>query len=206
MSSNDFKFMRYIVEHNKEYKSTEEYSMRKENFDFIDAEIVHLNRSNGTSRHGHNKFSDFTREEYTAMLGLKNMPKPVKKGESFKATNTNAVPSSWSWLDASPAVVNPIKDQGQCGSCWAFSTNASMESAHAIFYGTLYSLSEQQLVSCSGSFGNGGCQGGWYYWAWDYAVTTPITTETVYPYTSGAHGVTGRCTYTAGSGVMYDLS
>lgn len=81
-----------------------------------------------------------------------------------------------------------------------------MESAHAIFWNTLYSLSEQQLVSCSGAYGNGGCQGGWYYWAWDYATVTPITTEAVYPYTSGQHGVTGRCTYVDGTGVMYDQS
>jgi hypothetical protein len=81
-----------------------------------------------------------------------------------------------------------------------------MESAHAIFWNTLYSLSEQQLVSCSGAYGNSGCQGGWYYWAWDYATVTPITTEAVYPYTSGQHGVTGRCTYVDGTGVMFDQS
>mgnify|MGYP003353694219 CR=1 FL=1 len=79
MTSNDFKFMRYIVEHNKEYNTVDEYNMRKANYDFIDSEISHLNRSNGTSVHGHNKFSDYTREEYRAMLGLRNMPKPEKK-------------------------------------------------------------------------------------------------------------------------------
>jgi len=81
-----------------------------------------------------------------------------------------------------------------------------MESAHAIFYGTLYSLSEQQLVSCSSSYGNNGCGGGWYYYAWDYATVTPITTETVYPYTSGSLGITHACAYKSGSGVMYDHS
>jgi len=79
-----------------------------------------------------------------------------------------------------------------------------MESAHAIFYGTLYSLSEQQLVSCSSAYGNNGCGGGWYYWAWNYAAVTPVTTETVYPYTSGTFGITKTCTYQTGTGVLYD--
>jgi C1A family cysteine protease len=67
-------------------------------------------------------------------------------------------------------------------------------------------LSEQQLVSCSSAFGNSGCNGGWYYWAWDYAVSTPITGETTYPYTSGNFGITGTCKYVSGSGFQYVLS
>jgi cathepsin L/cathepsin H len=205
MDSNDYKFMRYIVEHNKEYNTLEEYNMRKSNYEWMDKEIVRWNSSNGSSVHGHNWTSDLSRAEYEGMLGLKNQPKPKRaNGEVFTGEGV-AIPASNNWC-SSGQYCNPVKNQGSCGSCWAFATTASMESAHAIFYSTLYSLSEQQLVSCSGSFGNGGCQGGWYYWAWDYAVTTPITTEAVYPYTSGSHGVTGRCTYTAGSGVMYDLS
>ena len=78
-----------------------------------------------------------------------------------------------------------------------------MESAHAIFYNSLPSLSEQQLVSCSSSYGNQGCNGGWYYYAWDYAVVTPLDTESLYPYTSG-NGVTGSCKYSAGSGTYYN--
>jgi hypothetical protein len=66
-------------------------------------------------------------------------------------------------------------------------------------------LSEQQLVSCSGSLGNNGCGGGWYSKAWDYAVGTPITSETTYPYTSG-NGNTGSCNYVAGSGILYAKS
>ena len=80
MEANDYKFMRFLVDHNKEYKTVEEYNMRKDIYNNLDAEIVKLNRSNGTSNHGHNKFSDYTREEYRAMLGLRNMPKPEKKG------------------------------------------------------------------------------------------------------------------------------
>ena len=84
MEASDYQFMRYVVDYSKEYKTVEEYNMRKDIFVALDAEIVRLNQSNLTSRHGHNKFSDYTREEYHAMLGLRNMPKPEKKGQEFK--------------------------------------------------------------------------------------------------------------------------
>lgn len=205
MEANDYKFMKFIVEHNKEYATVEEYNMRKSNYLWMDAEIAHHNSSNGSSVHGHNHLSDLTREEYENMLGLKNMPLPTRKNNAVFTGEGLTIPASNNWCSTSQ-YCNPVKNQGSCGSCWAFASTAPMESAHAIFYSTLPSLSEQQLVSCSGAFGNGGCQGGWYYWAWDYAVGTPITTESVYPYTSGAHGVTGQCKYAAGSGIMYDLS
>jgi C1A family cysteine protease len=213
MDENDFKFMKYVVEFSKEYKSIEEYNLRKDNYFFMDAEIAKLNATEGiTSTHGHNFLSDYTREEYRAMLGLRNVPKPERRVSGPRHTEeTNSmpgIPTSWNWCPTngnnSNATCNAIKNQGACGSCWAFSTNASMESAHAIFYGTLYSLSEQQLVSCSSAYGNNGCGGGWYYWAWEYAAVTPITTEAIYPYTSGTFGVTHACTYQSGTGVMYD--
>merc|ERR1711988_1847234 len=61
--------------------------------------------------------------------------------------------------------VNPIKNQGQCGSCWAFSTVGTLESAYQISQGTLHSLAEQQLVDCDKS--DNGCSGGWPHTAYD---------------------------------------
>lgn len=153
--------------------------------------------------------SDFTREEYQKLLGLKNVALPersnaIKKDFADGVIEGVGIPTSNNWCAS--GYCNPIKNQGSCGSCWAFSANASMESAHKIFYGSLPNMSEQQLVSCSSSFGNGGCNGGWYYWAWDYAVGTPITSETTYPYTSGSFGITGSCKYSAGTGTIYDQS
>lgn len=209
LSTIDTLFMKYIVEHNKSYSTTEEYAMRLANFEKSHLEIVRLNLEEGnTANYGHNFTSDFTRAEYLNLLGLRNMPRPEKKGEKFIGKASNQTTFNWCPADGTVgnATCNAIKNQGSCGSCWAFSTTASMESAHAIFYNTLYSLSEQQLVSCSQAYGNAGCGGGWYYWAWDYATVTPITTEATYPYTSGKLGLTKTCTYVAGSGIMYDLS
>jgi hypothetical protein len=78
-----------------------------------------------------------------------------------------------------------------------------MESAHAIFFSTLPSLSVQQLVSCASAYGGHGCNGGWYEYAWDYAFVYPLNTESQYPYAS-ANGVVGTCNYIAGSGKYYN--
>jgi C1A family cysteine protease len=91
------------------------------------------------------------------------------------------------WRDCK--VVTPVKNQGMCGSCWAFSTTGSMESFLAITTKTLPNLSEQELVDCSRSYGNYGCNGGLMTGAYNYIKDHKLATEKDYPYKAR----TNRC-------------
>lgn len=126
-------------------------------------------------------FTDRTDEEFTALLGIKNIPVnepsvPVStEVDQFRLKDAN-------WVSR----LNPIKDQGSCGSCWAFAAHGAHEACYKIVKGATVSLSEQDLVDCSRSYGNQGCNGGWYFYAWDYIKTKGGVAL------ASAYGYTGR--------------
>ena len=194
MNMEDYKFIKYIVKFNKEYNTIEEFNMRKLNFLLTDAEIARLNaRVNATSVHGHNHFSDLSDTEFKSRIGLKDIRLPDRT-DSFNedVSFASVLPDNIDWV--AKGKVNPVKDQGDCKSCYAFAAIAAMESAHAISYSSLPNLSDQQLTSCTG---DGCAEGGDVFESWDYAKTTPVTSNAIYPYTSNK-GVTGKCNYVKG--------
>jgi KDEL-tailed cysteine endopeptidase len=110
------------------------------------------NSMNAVSFHlSANKFADWTPEEYKRLLGFKRTNK--LRATQEESLPVEAIPASVNWYTTENpkgiSVVNGPKDQGQCGSCWAFSAVAAMESSHALKSGKLVSLSEQQLVDCA---------------------------------------------------------
>jgi len=115
----------------------------------------------------------------------------------FDLTN---LPDSFDWR--TKGAVTPVKDQGQCGSCWSFSTTGNIEGQYFLKTGTLVSFSEQLIVDCStaccnvpgyGPVCNSGCNGGWQWTAfYDVVNWGGLETEAQYPYTSGG-GASGSC-------------
>jgi C1A family cysteine protease len=120
-----------------------------------------------------------TKEEFKIkFLGRRG---PVSPDSERVAVESFAdAPESIDWR--TKGAVTPVKDQGQCGSCWAFSSTGALEAAWFTKTGTLQSFSEQQLNDCSNSFGNEGCNGGLQEYAFDYYKKRGAELESTYPY------------------------
>ncbi|KAL3886607.1 hypothetical protein ACJMK2_026591 [Sinanodonta woodiana] len=135
---------------------------------------------------GMNEYADMTPEEFvSAMNGFRmNATKPFQCGKFMALSHIKLsdLPTTVDWRKE--GYVTGVKNQGQCGSCWAFSATGSLEGQHFKKTGQLVSLSEQNLVDCSGKEGNLGCQGGLPDQAFDYVIQNKgIDTEESYPYT-----------------------
>jgi cathepsin L len=131
---------------------------------------------------GATQFSDITLEEFQQLpiRGFKtaaNSGLPKVGVHEFQG-ETLAESVDWTTKGA----VTPVKDQGQCGSCWAFSTTGGLEGAWQLSSGNLVSMSEQQFVDCSKQ--NSGCNGGLMDYAFEFAEGTAVATESSYAYTA----------------------
>lgn len=166
--------------HNKAYTDANEEKVRYTIWQDNIRRITQHNQQNKNFVLGMNHFGDMTNTEFGAKMNGLLMHKHRNGSTYLRPSHLNA-PRSVDWRQE--GYVTPVKNQGQCGSCWAFSTTGALEGQHFKKTGKLVSLSEQNLVDCSTTFGNNGCQGGLMDNAFQYIKENGgIDTESGYPY------------------------
>ncbi|EAR96137.1 papain family cysteine protease (macronuclear) [Tetrahymena thermophila SB210] len=188
----------FLNEAQKQYRQT----VFLENFQKIKE---HNANTANTYQQGLNQFSDMTQEEFVNKILMSNSQanssQPLSSSSSSSTqqssssntsltTSSSTVAASVDWR--TKGAVSPVKNQGDCGACWAFSATGSMESFHYIKSHVLSSFSEQQLVDCvvqANGYYSHGCNGGSFYQALLYASKIGMESESSYPYT----GVWGTC-------------
>ena len=180
ITQSHFEYINYLAQFNKEVSNADDFNFRHAIFQAVNAYIISHNNTESSYKLGHNQFSDWTHEEYRTLLGLRE----GLQQENVVVFNAENTPESVNWVTA--GAVTGVKNQGSCGSCWAFSSTGSIEGAHFVATGELLSFSEQQLVDCATlRYGNLGCNGGLQTGAYNYYKNHAAELESVYPYTSG---------------------
>lgn len=180
----------WLIKHGKVYNALGEKSNRfkifKNNLRYIDE---HNSNPNQTYKLGLNQFADLTNREFRSMYLDTRMDAKIRSLSSNSNSYTDRylpkagdnLPDYVDWREKGAVV--PIKDQGSCGSCWAFSAIAAVEGINAIVTGKLISLSEQELVDCDNQGGNEGCKGGLMNPAFEFITKNGgIDSEEDYPY------------------------
>ncbi|KAM6917075.1 cathepsin L.1 isoform 1-T2 [Lycodopsis pacificus] len=200
ISLEDLEFHAWKLKFGRSYNSPAEEAKRKETW-LINRKLVLVHNiladeGMKSYRLGMTYFADMENEEYKRLisqgcLGFFNASLPRRGSAYFRLPEGADLPDSVDWRDK--GYVTDVKDQKQCGSCWAFSATGSLEGQTFRKTEKLVSLSEQQLVDCSGDYGNEGCNGGLMDNAFKYIKANGgIDTEDSYPY----EAEDGQCRYT----------
>ncbi|VDK23983.1 unnamed protein product [Taenia asiatica] len=189
------------LQHGRVYSEKEEAYRRgifARNLLYIKGQNRRFNAGLESYSTGLNQFADLESSEFSErFLGTRPESRAAgKRGRIWKALASAAdLPDTVDWRDKN--LVTEVKNQGNCGSCWAFSSTGALEGAFAKKTGKLISLSEQQLVDCSLKNGNDGCNGGYMSYAFKYLEEHSIEPESAYPY----RATDGPCRYNESLGV-----
>jgi C1A family cysteine protease len=190
-------FKNFMQKFSKNYETANELQSRFEIFRTnLRTIILHNTDTTQNFTMGINAFADLTPAEFKEKY-LSGLQSKQDYGaylcKSYSSLNSGSLPSSVDWR--SHNAVTPVKDQGQCGSCWSFSASGALEGAWAISTGKLVSMSEQALVDCASgvSYGSHGCNGGQMDGAFKYAIEKGMCSESSYPYVSGDTKTAGTC-------------
>eukprot|EP01091_Cochliopodium_minus_P017683 TRINITY_DN698_c0_g1_i1.p1 TRINITY_DN698_c0_g1~~TRINITY_DN698_c0_g1_i1.p1 ORF type:complete len:537 (+),score=116.43 TRINITY_DN698_c0_g1_i1:204-1613(+) len=171
----DQMFAEFVSQHGKVYKSKEEYNLRKkiyiDNLSKISSHRWEYNSGKHSHTLGVNWFADKTKEEVKSSCYRKDeklFQKKLQDKKIYHQKSSSAVPTSIDWREK--GAVSPIKDQGDCGSCWSFSATGAVESAHFIKNSRMVTASEQYLLDCTWEVSNAACNGGWPFASYDYVL------------------------------------
>jgi cathepsin L len=215
--SADYSFERFVADFARDYKEgSQEFAKRKAIFENrLKSILAHNEDSSVTWHRGINRFADLTPDEFAASgrLGYNKAlarahaateSLPKLRGPSRSSHDALAsLPKSLDWREK--GVISNVKDQGHCGSCWAFATTETVESHAALSTGLLPVLSAQQLVSCAPNplscGGVGGCEGSIPEVAYNYIQLYGMTTEWMMPYSS-YYGSNSKCGFNASQSVV----
>jgi len=191
-------FIAFQHKYGKVYTSAEDFEMRFSIFKSNVARAAKLQAKDAATKYGVTKFMDMTPDEFKNIVLMK---KTIPNNRTKKNLLQEPLPlipegTTFDWRNHSPAVLTPVYNQAQCGSCWAFSITENIESQWALAGNQLVSLSMQQVVSCDTS--DDGCGGGDPPTAYEYVIGAGgLEPYSDYPYTS-ENGETGSCQFNAG--------
>lgn len=184
----------------KEYRNlreeTKHFEIFQNNLRRIEEHNEKYDKGEITYHLGITPFADLTHEEFLSMLNKSLVRKPNYKNNFFEPDLNISVPRAVNWV--SKGAVLEVKNQGSCGSCWAFSATGALEGQNAIKHNKTVALSEQNLLDCSSDYGNNACEGGLMNSAFEYVKENGITTEGKYPYTAQE----GICSFKTSESVL----
>jgi len=222
---NDPMFLEYASRYNKDIRNPATFTLKQQNYHASESKIQSQNRKADESgdpnalRLAHNFTSDMSTDEYLSLLGLDQAAAQAKAvsvpahSHHHNGHRSTGLRHGRHLEDAATNVdhfkdgfMQPVKDQGNCGSCWAFAANTAMEGAYAKKTNSApMHFSEQQLVDCTlttdpyneelfgKDYGIWGCDGGWMDLAWKFQYDQGIMLEADYPYTSGNTSTETQC-------------